>query len=46
MSEAKTAPAAARPTAPARTRSIASTPEAIPAFSAGIAAIAAVDIGA
>jgi EmrB/QacA subfamily drug resistance transporter len=33
-------------TVPAITRSIASTPEAMPTFSAGIAAIAAVDIGA
>ena len=32
--------------APASTRSIASTPDAMPAFAAGIAAIAAVDIGA
>ena len=40
------APIAARATAPASTRSIASTPEAIPTFSPGIAAIAAVDIGA
>ena len=42
----KTAPVAARAIVPAITRSIASTPEAIPTFSAGIAAIAAVDIGA
>ena len=42
----KTAPVAASATVPAITRSIASTPEAMPTFSAGIAAIAAVDIGA
>ena len=41
-----TAPEIASSRAPAKTRSIASTPEAIPAFEAGIAAIAAVDIGA
>ena len=40
------APVSASPTAPASTLSIASTPEAIPTFSPGIAAIAAVDIGA
>ena len=42
----KTAPETASSSAPANTRSIASTPEAMPAFAAGIAAIAAVDIGA
>src|SRR5688572_28355663 len=42
----KTAPVAARVTAPARVRFIASTPAAMPAFACGIAAIAAVDIGA
>ena len=42
----KTALVTATPTAPARTRFIASTPDAIPAFSPGIAAIAAADIGA
>ena len=42
----KTAPVAASAIVPAITRSIASTPEAMPTFSAGIAAIAAVDIGA
>ena len=42
----KTAPQAASATAPATSRFIASTPAAIPTFSAGIAAIAAVDIGA
>ena len=42
----KTAPVAASASEPATTRSIASTPEAIPTFSPGIAAIAAVDIGA
>ena len=41
-----TAPEIASSSAPANTRSIASTPEAMPAFSGGIAAIAAVDIGA
>ena len=36
----------ARASAPAITRFIPKTPEAIPAFSRGIATIAAVDIGA
>ena len=42
----KTAEVTASATAPAVTRIIASTPAAIPAFSRGIASIAAVDIGA
>ncbi len=42
----KTALVTARPIAPARILFIASTPDAIPAFSPGIAAIAAADIGA
>ena len=41
-----TAPVTASARAPASTRSIASTPEAIPVLSLGIAAIAALDIGA
>ncbi len=40
------APVAARAIVPAITLSMARTPEAMPTFSAGIAAIAAVDIGA
>src|SRR5829696_10501291 len=42
----KTEPATASRSAPASTRFIASTPDAIPLFSLGIAAIAAVDMGA
>ena len=42
----KIAAVTASATAPAVTRTIASTPAAIPAFSRGIASIAAVDIGA